>query len=328
MSPQAVTVLPAYPWDDPAAPAHVRARQPVWNLHGPTIRTDLPRRRPAVELPLALQGISYGAVIMTHRGSSNGRLSILLSSLPANLPVVVSSDSIDAPDIALDAEVARHHGADFVHATPWSGRAGHAVQCMHVTNWAYTLFLMDDVWLASDVTVEALRWAVMLRTARVPLACLAIPGWELYHHWQDFGFTSWQDSLDRPQLLEAAPANPAFLRAPCLYKNPFGACMLVMREAYDALGGFTTHYWANDDVFNHAVWLSGKYVNAAMPGRGYMHYGAQSNHFGETAEWTGTFEAATGMSAEESGRRQVVAIERWKPELATAFMSLGGTPGV
>src|SRR5207253_3946405 len=108
---------------------HVRKRQPVWNLQGPAIRFDLPRRRPAVELPRALQGLSYGAVVMTHKGHSNGRLSILLSSLPANLPVVVSSDSIEPGEVELDRKVAEHHGADFVHSTPWSGRAGHAIQC-------------------------------------------------------------------------------------------------------------------------------------------------------------------------------------------------------
>ncbi len=278
--PDAATV---YPWDDPSAPEHVRKRQPVWNLAGPAVRTDLPRRRPAVELPRALQGVSYGAVVMTHRGSSNGRLSILLSSLPADLPVVVSSDAIDESDVKLDATVADYHGADFVHHTPWDGRAGHAIQCMNVTSWDWTLFLMDDVHLAPDVTIEALRWGHVLQKHGVPLACLAIGGWELYHHWQDFGFTSWQDTLDRPQLLEAVPPNPSFYRAPCLYRNPFGACMLIWREAYRDLGGFRRGYWANDDCFNADIWLSGKWVNAAMPGRGYCHWGAQSAHFGESA---------------------------------------------
>jgi hypothetical protein len=314
-----------YPWDDPSQPEHVRKRQPVWNLTGPTIRIDLPRRRPAVELPRALQGVSYGAVLMTHRGNSNGRLSILLSSLPENLPVVVSSDSIDEHDVKLDRTVAEHHGADFVHHTPWDGRAGHAIQCMECTSWDYTLFLMDDVFLANHLTVDALRWARILEGHGVPLAALAIPGWELYHHWKDFGFESWQDSLDRPQLLEAAPTNPSFVRAPALWKNPFGACMLIVRKAYSDVGGFRRTYWANDDCFNSDVWLSNRWVNAAMPGPSYFHWGAQSAHFGEAPEWIGTFDAAMGMSAEESGRLQVESMLRWREKLGHIFLGLAGT---
>lgn len=321
--------MTVYPWEDPSAPEHVRKRQPVWkDMQGPAIRYDLPRRRPALELPRALQGLSYGAVIMTHFGARNGRLSICLSSLPENLPVVVSSDSIDAYEIEMDRKVAEYHGADFSHHTPWSGRAGHAIQCMDVTSWDYVLFLMDDVWLAENVTVEALRWSYILRNHGVPLASLAISGWELYHHWMDFGFSGWQDTLDRPQLLEAAPANPAFLRAPCLFKNPFGACSIIMRDAYLDLGGFTRKYWAEDDVFNHQVWLSNKWVCAAMPGPGYFHFGAQSAHHGESAEWIGKFEDATGMSAEESGRLQVESIYRWKEKIGHIFLSLGGTEAV
>lgn len=318
----------AYPWEDQNAPEHVRNRQAVWNMKGPVLRIDLPKRRPAVELPRALQGLSYGAVVMTHRGYSNGRLSILLSSLPENLPVHVSSDAITENEAAMDQMVADHHGADFSHHKPWDGRAGHAIQCMNATNWDYTLFLMDDVWLAPEVTVEVLRWTYMMLGHGVPLAALAIPGWELYHHWQDFGFTSWQDSLDRPQLLEAVPPNPSFLRAPCLYRNPFGACSVIVRAAFNDLGGFSPKYWAEDDVFNHRVWLSDRWVNAAMPGRGYCHYGAQSNHFGETAEWIGTFQAATGMTAEESGKLQAESQGRWKAKLGGIFLSLGGTPSV
>ena len=101
--------------------------------------------------------------------------------------------------------------------------------------------------------------------------------------------------------------------------------MVIVRKAYDELDGFTRKYWANDDVFNHAVWLSDRYVNAAMPGRGYCHYGAQSNHFGETKEWIGTFEDATGMSAEESGKLQVESMWRWRAVLGEKFLALGGT---
>lgn len=314
-----------YPWEDPNAPEHVRNRQTVWNMTGPVIRLDLPKRRPAVELPRALQGLSYGAVVMTHKGYSNGRLSILLSSLPENLPVHVSSDAITENETSMDHMVADHHGADFSHHKPWSGRAGHAIQCMEATNWDYTLFLMDDVWLAPEVTVEALRWTYMLLGHGVPLAALAIPGWELYHHWKDFGFTSWQDSLDRPQLLEAVPPNPGFLRAPCLYKNPFGACMVIVRNAYRQLGGFTPLYWANDDVFNHDVWNSGSYVNAAMPGHGYCHYGAQSWHHGESEKYVGQFKDATGMTIEESGKMQLESMFQWKEKLGAIFLALGGT---
>ena len=315
-----------YPWEDPSAPEHVRKRQRVWqNMTGPSIRIDLPRRRPPYEYPRSLQGLSYGCVVMTHNGFDNGRLSILLSSLPENLPVIVSSDAIDPGEWDLDRAVAEYHGARFVHHAPWDGRAGHAIACMAVSEWEYTLLLMDDVWLAPEVTIEALRWTRIFEEHGIPLASLAIPGWELYHHWQDFGFSSWQDSLDHPERLEGVPPNPSFLLAPCLRKNPFGACWLMVRSAYDALGGFAKEYWANDDVFHHKVWTSEKWVNCAMPGRGYLHYGAQSNHFGETAEWIGSFEAATGMKAEESGALQYKYMEAWAQKLGAVFRKLGGT---
>ena len=314
-----------YPWEDPNQPEHVRNRQTVWHLTGPAVRTDLPKRRPPYEYPRSLQGLSYGCVVMTHRGYTNGRLSILLSSLPQNLPTIVSSDAITPSEMALDRTVAEYHGASFVHHAPWDGRAGHAIQCMAVAPWDYILFLMDDVWLAPEVTIEALRWARIYEEHGVPLASLAIPGWELYHHWQDFGFSSWQDTLDHPERLESVPPNPRFLLAPCLYKNPFGACWLIVRKAYEDLGGHKREYWAQDDTFHHQVWLSDKWVNAAMPGRGYTHYGAQSNHFGETAEWIGTFEKACGMSADESGKLQYEFMHRWAYKLGPVFEKLGGT---
>lgn len=316
----------SYPWEDPAAPDHVRKRQPVWNLKGPMLRVDLPKRRSAQELPRALQGLSYGAVVMTHRGHSNGRLSILLSSLPENLPVVVSSDAIEPKEVEYDRMVAAHHGADFSHSTPWAGRAGHAIQCMAVTSWDYVLFLNDDVWLFPEASLEALRWTRILEGKGLPLACLAMPGFESYHDHEKWGFRSWQESLDEPWRFEAIPPHPKFLLAPSLYKNPFGACMVIVRKAYDDVGGFAREAWSHDDTLNHRVWMSRKWVNAAMPGRGYVHYGAQSNHFGETQEWMGTHKAATGMTADESGAAQGEVMVEQAEKYGHIFLALGGTP--
>jgi hypothetical protein len=317
-----------YPWEREDALPHVKARQPVWNLTGPTIRIDLPKRRAEQQLPRALQGLSYGAVVMTHRGNSNGRLSILLSSIPENFPVVVSSDSIDERDVRLDSEVAKWHGADFSHSTPWAGRAGHAIQCMEVTSWDYTLFLNDDVWLFPEATLESLRWAKVLRTAGLPLACLAMPGFESYHDHKQWGFESWQECLDQPFRFEAIPPHPKFLLGPAMYLNPFGACMIVMRDAYEDVGGFAREAWSHDDTLNHRVWLSRRWVNAAMPGRGYVHYGAQSNHFGETQEWMGSHKAATGMTADESGAAQREVMVKKAEQYADIFLKLGGTPSL
>ena len=99
-------------------------------------------------------------------------------------------------------------------------------------------------------------------------------------------------------------------------------------RAYDDLGGFAPEYWAHDDVFNHKVWLSRRWVSASYPGRGYMHLGAQSWHHGEAVEYVGSFKAATGMTVEESGRLQVEAIESWRPILGPIFVGLGGTDAV
>jgi hypothetical protein len=318
-----------YPWDAPGAPEHVRVRQPVVELHGPRgVRFDLPKRREADELPQALQGLDYGIAVMSHRGSSNGRLSILLSSIPANYPVVVSSDSIDPADIEFDRRVCAHHGADFSHSTPWGGRAANAIHTMACSNWRITIFLNDDVWLFPEACANALRWFHAIESQGVPLATLGVPGWHTRDEHPMWGFKSWQECMDEPWRFEAVPPNPAFQRCPALFKNPFGACMVVNRDAYQDLGGFTSRYWAEDDVWNHQVWTSNRWVNAGFPGRGYMHFGGQSWHHGESVEYVGEFKDATNMSAEESGRLQVESIYRWKDKLGSVFLKLGGTEAV
>lgn len=318
-----------FPWEKPDAPEHVRKRMPVMEIAAPSgIRRDLPRRRPADELPLSLQKENYGIVIMTHRGSSNGRLSVLLSSIPANYPVVVSTDSIDAKDVQLDAEVASYHGADIVHCAPWGGRAKNAIHCMQKTSWEITLFLCDDVWLFPETCMDALRWFITFERHYIPVASVCVPGWETYREHEKWGFSAWPQCLLEPWRFEAVPPNPQFMRGPSLYKNPFGACFVINREAYDELGGFSPNYWAHDDVWNHKVWLSQKWVSAGYPGRGYMHLGAQSWHHGESAEYVREFKDATGMTAEESGNLQVRSIVRWQKDLAHVFFNLGGTPAV
>ena len=292
------------------------------------VRHDLPRRRPAVELPRALQGASFGITVMCHRGCSNGRLSVLLSSIPENFPVTVSSDSIASEDIDGDREVCQHHGAAFALCTPWGGRARNAIHTMSCTDWRLTLYLSDDVWLFPEAVVDGMRWFHILEGHGVPLAMLAVPGWETYREHKQWGFVSWQQCLDQPWRFEGVPPHPNFQRGPSLYKNPFGACMFINRAAYDDLGGFAPEYWAHDDVFNHKVWLSDRWVSASYPGRGYMHLGAQSWHHGESVEYVGSFKAATGLLAEESGRLQVESIERWRKKLGPTFAQLGGTDAV
>jgi len=324
-----MTVVDLLPWERPGAPAHVIARQPVMELPGVQgVRHDLPVRRPADELPRSLQQENFGIVVMSHRFSSNGRLSVLLSSIPANYPVVVSSDSVAKEDIQGDALVAEHHGADFRHCSPWGGRARNARHCMEVTTWRITLLLSDDVWLFPEACRDALRWFCTLERHGVFLGCLAVPGWETYRDHKLWGFDSWEQCLAEPWRFEAVPPNPAFRMCPALYKNPFGACMVMNRAAYDDVGGFAPEYWAHDDVFNHKIWLSKKWVSAAYPGRGYMHLGAQSWHHGESVKYVGSFKDATGLLAEESGDAQVVEMRVWEPIYAPVFRVLGGTPCV
>ena len=319
-------IVDLLPWERPDAPAHVVARQPVMELPGVRgIRHDLPVRRPADELPRSLQQEDFGIVVMSHRGSSNGRLSVLLSSIPTNYPVVVSSDSVAVEDIKLDREAAVWHKADFVHCTPWGGRARNAIHCMARTTWRITLFLNDDVWLFPEAVREALRWFCTYERHGLPLAVLGAPGWETYKEHPQWGFESWAKCLAEPWRFEAVPPNPGFRMYPGLRKNPFGACMVINRHAYNDLGGFTPKYWAEDDVFNHQVWTSGRWVACGYYGRGYMHLGAQSWHCGEAKEYVGEFKDATGMTAEESGALQVKEIERWTYELSPVFNVLGGT---
>ena len=318
-----------FPWQVDSAPEHVRVRQPVMELKGPRgPRLDLPPRRAAIELPTSLHDVSFGIAVMSHRGCSNGRLSVLLSSIPANFSVIVSSDSIAMEDVEGDREVCAHHGVDFSHSHPWGGRAKNAIHTMACSNWRITMFLNDDCWLFPEAVINALRWFCTLEREGVPLAALVVPGWETYREHVKWGFASWQQCLDEPWRFEAIPPNPNFYRCPALYKNVFGTCMVINRDAYNDLGGFTPHYWAEDDVFNHQVWASGRWVNAGFPGRGYMHLGAQSWHHGEAEEYVGSFRAATGMTVEESGRLQVEAIERWRQKLGPIFARLGGTDAV
>ena len=143
-----------------------------------------------------------------------------------------------------------------------------------------------------------------------------------------WGFRSWAQCLAEPWLFERVPPNPAFRIGPALHRNPFGACMLLNRTAYDDLGGFSPDYWAHDDVFNHKVWTSYSWVNACYPGRGYMHLCAQSWHHGEAVEYVREFKDATGMTADESGALQTNGIEFWKPRLKETFERLGGVDAV
>jgi hypothetical protein len=318
-----------YPWEDPNAEEHIKTRRPVMEIETSAgIRKDLNKRRPADELPESLRHVDFGIVIMSHRGHSNGRLSVLLSSIPENYNVVVSSDSIAPEDIYEDQEISYWHGAQFKHCKPWGGRAKNARHCMDSSPWLATLFLCDDVWLFPEAVLDSLRWYTTFIRHDIPLAALAVPGWETYANFSKWGFTSWKQCLEEPWRFEGIPPNPCFTKCPSLYKNPFGACMLINRGAYNDLGGFATEYWAHDDVFNHKVWTSKRWVNAAYSGRGYMHLGAQSWHHGESKEWVGEFADAAGMTAEESGRLQTEAMNEWKPKLASKFESLGGQAAV
>lgn len=317
------------PWEEEGAPEHVRKRQPVCELGGPRgVRRDLARRAPADEMPLALQGKSYGVAVMTHRGCSNGRLSVCLSSIPENYPVVVCSDSVDPKDIYDDSATAEYHGASFHHIGRWGGRAANARFTMESAHWDHVLYLCDDVWLFPESTLEALRWTVMMEGAGLPLATLGLPLRHTRDEHQDYGFSSWQECLDHPEKFLSLGIPKGYERLPALFRNPFGAGMVISRKAYDELGGFAREYWAHDDVWNHKVWTSKKWVNAAYPGRGFMHYGGQSWHHGESQEYVGSFLAATGMTADESGaaqaRGQETAAEKW----GYVLMALGGTPSV
>lgn len=289
------------------------------------VRNDLPRRRPAVpKLPPCIRDGSCGVVVMSHRGFSNGRLSVCLSSLPENFPVTVVSDSIEPADVERDRYVAEFHGARFHHSTPWGGRAQNALSCMAATDWQYTLYLCDDVWLFPETATEMFRWSSIFHQNNIPMACLCAPRFETYHEHKEYGFATWGECLAQPWRFESLPPPVQFQCGPGLYTNPFGACMVVYRPAYEDLGGFAPEYWAHDDVFNHRVWLSGRWVNCCYPGRGFVHLGAQSWHDGEGAEWVGTFEAATGISAAESGRLQTEKKIEWAARLRDNFARLGG----
>lgn len=319
----------SYAWEQPDAAPHIRSRQPVMEISAPPgVRSDLPRRRVADELPRTIQGESFGITIMSHRGHSNGRLSVLLSSIPENYPVIVSSDAVDPEDVRRDREVAEHHGAEFRHCTPWGGRAKNARHAMDIARWRVVLFLCDDVWLFPETVRDALRWYLTFERHGLPIASLAVPGWETYHNHKEWGFESWEQCLAEPWRFESVPPNPAFRVTPALYKNPFGACFVLNHTAYDELGGFTNKYWAHDDVWNHQVWTSDKWVSAGYPGRGYMHLGAQSWHHGESAEWVGSYQLATGMTPDESGHQQVKGMQLAAERYDHIFRQLGGTTAV
>ena len=195
---------------------------------------------------------------------------------------------------------------------------------MEVAEWDVVLYLCDDVWLFPEAIADMLRWWYIFTSRGVPLAVLAVPGWQAYDHWKSWGFSTWNQTLEQPWRLESVPPNPAWSRCPALFKNPFGACMLMSKKAYEDLGGFSEKFWAHDDVYNHKVWLSGKWVNASYPGRGYIHYGAQSWHHGEAQRFVNNFSDATGMSPEESGKLQAESMEKWRDKVGHIFESLGG----
>jgi hypothetical protein len=319
-----------YPWERPGVSEEVEMRAPKMEISRPWgPRYDLPRRQPAIEVAPSLRGYNFGAAIMTHRGYSNGRLSVLLSSLPENLPVVVSSDSIDERDIEGDRQVCEHHGAKFVHSTPWGGRAKNAIHTMVCHDFDPVLFLNDDTWLFPETPYDGLRWYHIIRnTINEKLAAVGFPIWSTFENYKSMGYDSWEQVLDDPYRCLRLSQHPQYSTCPALYKNPFGACMMINRAAYDDLGGFTEAYWAEDDVFSHQVWTSGRWFNVAVPGRGFIHLGAQSWHFGESQEYVNDFYAATGMTAEQSGAKQVESIYKWIDRIGPGFCRIGGVAGV
>jgi hypothetical protein len=297
------------------------------HLDGPRgIRYNLPRRRPADDLPEELKQYNFGVAIMTHRGNSNGRLSVCLASLPENYPVVVSSDSVEKEDVEKDAEICRYHGAEFNWSTPWAGRAGNAINtmdCARGKGWDLVLYLNDDVWLAPETCRDILFWYnEYLKEGMVEVGAMMVPGWECYGHYDKLGFKSWQETFDNPQRLDFAPANPHFAKGPGM-GHPFGCAMVIVMKCYDEVGGFVKEFWAEDDAFNHQFLVSGRWFGPYHPGKGYYHFGAQSGHTGETVEWVGSMEDALGVTAEESGKMQEVYQNRWWEKYRDVFTRLG-----
>src|SRR3990167_10079066 len=80
----------------------------LWGERG--IRKDLPKRRIADNLPEELKKLDFGIAIMSHCVGSNGRLSVLLSSIPENYKVIVSDDAVSPEDVAIDKEICEWHG--------------------------------------------------------------------------------------------------------------------------------------------------------------------------------------------------------------------------
>ena len=74
--------------------------------------------------------------------------------------------------------------------------------------------------------------------------------------------------------------NPHYSSGPGIGRV-FGCCMMIDRKVYNEVGGFPTNFWAEDDAYNYLVYKTPKWVIPYFPGRGYMHYGAQSWHKGE-----------------------------------------------
>ena len=318
-----------YPWEKEDAMWWVKVRQPVHEIKAPHgIRHDLTPRRPSCEMSPNLSKLDFGIVIMSHRGFSNGRLSVCLSSIPYNIPVTVCSDDIDSTDLEEDRKVCERHHATLHHCTPWGGRAKNAIECMKCTTWEWTIYLCDDVWLFPETPVDMLRWSYTFHQNGIPMAALCAPRFETYHEHREMGFDNWPECLEKPWKFECLAPPPKFQQGPSLYKNPFGACMMMYRPAYEDLGGFASEYWAHDDVYNHKVWFSRKWVNCCYPGRGFVHYGNQSGHHGETAEWIGAFKDATGWEPNDSGAKQYEYMAEAAEKYGEIFLKLGGQPQI
>lgn len=294
------------------------------------IRHDLPKRRARDILSPEIEKYNFGITIMSHCGGRNGRLSVLLSSIPENYKITVSDDAIEENDIALDKEICEWHGAEYHHHTPWSGRAGNAINAMKINNFDVILFLNDDIWMFPECVSNALRWYHILTQAGIPVGGLSIPQWETWGtgepschgNYKMWGFSSWDECLLEPWRLEAVPPNPAYSMPQI--GHVFGACMLITRQAYNDSGGFPMEFWAEDDAFNYTMLKTGKYISIKIPGRGYIHYGAQSWNRGETQETVGSWEKAYGISPEESQRIQTEIRNEWQQKIGNILARLGG----
>lgn len=224
---------------------------------------------------------SFGVAIVTYNGAA--RVEALLGSAIRDLAcvdqLVIAEDPCPYPLVHDQLlTLAAMYNAELVVGDTWGCMQGNATRAMRAMRTDVVALLSDDIILSPHCLSNVMSfWE---RYKKFPIGAAQIPYWP---NWtdakrlgfiteQDQFFTTWRDWSWR------IPSNPYWNGdgSPQLYINVHGSGFSLLREAWQAVGGFSPQTWSYDEDIAVRLWLGSQYVVTTIPGPPFMHYGGAS----------------------------------------------------